>query len=539
MVKAKLGKALAKKLSDFIDEMKDKYAMTPDQTKSAIRNYANEGYLPKDPKRMLPGDDEPLALMVTNNTILPSTKADFMQDIFEQSVMDDVFGEARKELDLLKLRQLDPTKMTKQADGGRVGMIKGGLLKGLASLFKKKKPKKTEKFGPPRDPERDYETAAALKESRKRYDLERKNLSPLQDELDKMLIAEKKRGEDILNELKIATSEMEEKTKALEEFNRIADEDGIEAALEAFEDIINPKRTLNAEGGRVEMALGGAAKGIMEAIKLASRGVKPFGQKQTYKQNVKNIGLSNFDQVEVVTSKQIDELRNANDVDGLFEMLEDVVSGKKFGMANPAQRKVLQENIEEALNDIPLNRDSRERLSEDYFNMMEYYKPDLKETGKVIPFKPRDKKAKGGLMALLKQLGMRAPDKIADKKQIENVIRDPKTDLERIYKDRPSMGTKATPKDQPTIDEIRDMIQNDPRYNKLTAAQMDEVVKRETVRADFAYNMGISPEEVDDQIVDMLMMEGYASRFGFNIGGLIPPQKGPMSEGMGTLYRSK
>ena len=91
----------------------------------------------------------------------------------------------------------------------------------------------------------------------------------------------------------------------------------------------------------------------------------------------------------------------------------------------------------------------------------------------------------------------------------------------------------------PTIDEIRDMIQNDPRYNKLTAAQMDEVVKRETVRADFAYNMGISPEEVDDQIVDMLMMEGYASRFGFNIGGLIPPQKGPMSEGMGTLYRSK
>ena len=142
-------------------------------------------------------------------------------------------------------------------------------------------------------------------------------------------------------------------------------------------------------------------------------------------------------------------------------------------------------------------------------------------------------------MSLLKTLGMRAPDKIADKKQIENVIRDPKTDLERILKDNPSTGTKATPKDQPTIDEIRDMIQNDPRYDKLTAAQMDEVVKRETVRADFAYNMGIKPEEVDDQIVDMLMMEGYASKFGFNMGGLVPPQKGPMSEGMGTLYRSK
>jgi hypothetical protein len=84
MAKAKLGKALATKLKDFIDEMKDKYAMTPDQTKSAIRNYANEGYLPKDPKRILPGDDERLALMITTNTILPNRKAEFMQDWHDQ-----------------------------------------------------------------------------------------------------------------------------------------------------------------------------------------------------------------------------------------------------------------------------------------------------------------------------------------------------------------------------------------------------------------------------------------------------------------------
>jgi hypothetical protein len=159
-----------------------------------------------------------------------------------------------------------------------------------------------------------------------------------------------------------------------------------------------------SQGGRVNMFAGGPliGKGIMEAAKLAQKGIKPFGAKQTYKQNVKTMGLSNFDKVEVVTSKQIDELRNANDVDGLFEMLEDVVSGKKFGMANPAQRKILQENIEEALDDIPLNRDSRERLSEDYFNMMEYYKPDPKETGKIIPFKPRTKKSKGGTLPPLK-----------------------------------------------------------------------------------------------------------------------------------------
>jgi len=100
--------------------------------------------------------------------------------------------------------------------------------------------------------------------------------------------------------------------------------------------------------------------------------------------------------------------------------------------------------------------------------------------------------------------------------------------LERVYKDRPSMGTKATPEDQPTIDEIRDMIQNDPRYDKLTAQQMDEVVKRETTRADFAYNMGIKPEDVDDSVVDMLMMEGYPNRFGMANGG-----------GVGSLFKRK
>ena len=55
--------------------------------------------------------------------MVPGRKADFVQDIFEQNVMDDILGEARKEIDLLKLKRLDPKKMTKQADGGRVGMI--------------------------------------------------------------------------------------------------------------------------------------------------------------------------------------------------------------------------------------------------------------------------------------------------------------------------------------------------------------------------------------------------------------------------------
>ena len=321
----------------------------------------------------------------------------------------------------------------------------------------------------------------------------------------------------------IAEAEQMQYGQGMDAFRRMLD-DGEDPgeALEFLKSVF--KRTKQAKGGRVEMALGGAAKGIMEAIKLASRGIKPFGKKQTYKQNVKTLGLSNFDQVEVITSKQIDELRNANDVEGLLEMLEDVVSGKKFGMANPAQRKVLQENIEEALGDIPLNRDSRERLSEEYFNMMEYYKPDPKETGKVIPFKPREKKYSGGIAGILRQLlrrsGMNAPDKVADKKQIQNVIRDPNTELERRYVEGFD-GTPPTPANRMTIDEIRDMVQKDPRYDKLTAKQMDEVIIKETIRADFAYNMGIKAEEVGDDIVEMLYRERYQNRFGFIGGGIV------------------
>ena len=154
----------------------------------------------------------------------------------------------------------------------------------------------------------------------------------------------------------------------------------------------------------------------------------------------------------------------------------------------------------------------------------------------------RTKNAKGGrakfflgstkvgsyLAKMFGKMGMKAPDKIADKKQIENIIRDPDTDLERIFKDNPATGTKATPEDRMTIDEIRDMIQNDPRYDNLTAQQMDMVVRRATTRADFAYNMGIKPEEVDDGVVDLLMMEGYDKRFGFANGG-----------GVGSLFKRK
>ena len=367
-------------------------------------------------------------------------------------------------------------------------------------------------------------------------------ITGMTDESDAILKNMKKMEAEAKAMSEISMAEQQEIGSAIDTFNRMMDAgDDPAEALNFLQAALKKTRTKQAGGGRVEMALGGAAKGIMEAIKLAARGVKPFGQKQTYKQNVKNMGLSNFDQVEVVTSKQIDELRNANDVDGLFEMLEDVVSGKKFGMANPAQRKVLQENIEEALNDIPLNKDSRERLSEDYFNMMEYYKPAPKETGKVIPFKPREKKLKGGIAGLLKrimspklekemvekgpfQTGHRS-DIVGDMEQIKNVSRNEGVTLERL-------------------DSLYDMVQESPRYNEAMRGAMMKLVDYERFRAILLddnvklQRMLQNDPEGSEEFIRMLFREG-GSEPQFNLGGLVPPQKGPMSEGMGTLYRRK
>ena len=176
-------------------------------------------------------------------------------------------------------------------------MSKAKIIKGLLSLFQKKaNPKAVTKLdiGPPRDPGVDYETAAALKKSRKIFDAQQKNLNPLQEEMDRMLALEKANLDESLNKLKIQSAEMEEMTKVLDEFNRIADEDGMEEALKAMEGLMNPKRTLNAAGGRIGMGFGGQlGKGIMQAVRQAQKGFKPFGEKQTYKQNVKKVGLAN------------------------------------------------------------------------------------------------------------------------------------------------------------------------------------------------------------------------------------------------------
>ena len=381
------------------------------------------------------------------------------------------------------------------------------------------------------------------------------------------ILANMKRMEAEVTAMKeIAEAEQMQYGQGMDAFRRMLD-DGEDPA-EALEFLKNVfKRTENADGGRVGMALGGAAKGIMEAIKLASRGIKPFGQKQTYKQKVTSKGVSK-EQFDEIFEKQINkvpgEVSDEATGRGLYQSLleaEAVITGQKLGLLTQAQRtkiaKAMTEKVSKQIYDNPvsgLNNDYLEYMDDAIGRMdaileIEKLGGDLtpkpiysgreivaagidfsqldklgKKTDNVIPFKPREKKYSGGIAGILRQLlrrsGMSAPDKVADKKQIQNVIRDPNTELERRYTESIG-GTPPTPANRMTIDEIRDMVQKDPRYDKLTAKQMDQVIIKETIRADFAYNMGIKAEDVGDDIVEMLYRERYQNRFGFIGGGIV------------------
>jgi hypothetical protein len=355
-------------------------------------------------------------------------------------------------------------------------MSKIKLLKGLASLFKKKKPKKTEKFGPPRDPERDYETAAALKRSRKLYDLERKNLSPLQEELDKMLKAEQKSLDDTLTKLKIATSEMDEMGKVLDEFNRIADEEGIEEALKAFSDLMNPKRTLNADGGRIGMLSGGLAKGIMQAMRLAARGVKPFGEKQTYKQNVTKLGLANENALLNNFRTKLTGIMNMRQSqvpeEDLLNLFEDIATGKKYDMASPKSKQLMlgatmkgmrMRNIDGSdfqnfMADIGPKIKNRDILPDDVKKLLaeidesDAFMEELRgeSSSKIIPFlfgKPRKpKKADGGRVLDEILLSNVSSDEGFEKFLQEQAERDRETSLVRLRENIPGQDLSEADK---------------------------------------------------------------------------------------------
>ena len=149
---------------------------------------------------------------------------------------------------------------------------------------------------------------------------------------------------------------------------------------------------------------------------------------------------------------------------------------------------------------------------------------------KYMPNPKPTKKAEGGrihaqlglftgLGKLLSKMGMKAPDKIADVKQMQNVIRDEGTDLTRRI---------DTPKDKRTIDEIEQMFMDDPRYKGRTQSQMMKEIDKEKIRVDFAYNMGIEPEDVPDDVIEALYRDGYHLQFAN--GGAV---------GVGSLFKRR
>jgi len=299
-------------------------------------------------------------------------------------------------------------------------MSKAKIIKGLLSLFQKKaNPKAVTKLdiGPPRDPGVDYETAAALKKSRKIFDAQQKNLNPLQDELDRMLALEKSN----LDKLKIQSAEMEEMTKVLDEFNRIADEDGIEEALKALEGLMNPKRTLNADGGRVGMLSGGLAKGIMQAVNAARKGFKPFGEKQTYKQNLQNLGLANENALVNNFTNRLEKIMKTRQSqipeEDLYDLFENIATGKQYDMVSTPIKKDMLAAVMQAMRKRNVDgsdfqnfiadiapKTKRDILPNDVQSLLKQidesdaFMEQLrgKPSSKIVPFKPKTKKANGG-----------------------------------------------------------------------------------------------------------------------------------------------
>jgi hypothetical protein len=161
-----------------------------------------------------------------------------------------------------------------------------------------------------------------------------------------------------------------------------------------------------ANGGRIGMFAGGKllGEGIMQAAKLAKKGIKPFGKKQTYKQKVTKVGEDEFQKA---MKQHFDkELYLINKVKGprgnpeaeLFDLYEEIASKQRYSMLPEATRSKMLSQIDDSLKAMDVD-------GGDYQNFRSYLKDEygfanetaFKETGSnVIPFKPRTKKAMGG-----------------------------------------------------------------------------------------------------------------------------------------------
>jgi hypothetical protein len=161
-----------------------------------------------------------------------------------------------------------------------------------------------------------------------------------------------------------------------------------------------------ANGGRIGMFAGGKliGEGIMQAAKLAQKGIKPFGKKQTYKQKVTKVGEDEFQKA---MKQHFDkELYLINKVKGprgnpeaeLFDLYEEIASKQRYSMLPEATRSKMLSQIDDSLKAMDVDGGDYQNFRSYLFD--EYGFPNetaFKETGSnVIPFKPRTKKAMGG-----------------------------------------------------------------------------------------------------------------------------------------------
>ena len=349
------------------------------------------------------------------------------------------------------------------------------------------------------------------------------------------------------------------------------------------------------QGGRVGMFAGGKliGKGIMEAAKLAKRGMKPFGEKQTYKQKVTMKGVSD-DQFDEIFEKQLarvpDEVSDQATADGLNQSLreaEAIITGQKLGLLSQPQRTKIATAITKKVRDQIYGDNAR--FSNDYLEYMDdavarvedilqieklggditpkpifdgseiigaqvdfsqlpkllkkesTYKDtvksidtvedkindlinkladdksgELSKNRNVIPFKPKTKKAEGG------RIGFKDGDKV-------DTLFEPKYDSATGNYDVAG-GVDIGPFDM-NVRGSGNIDMNDPTMAYEAGLNLPNDFRIEGGYYDDAVMQPgmMSPEDE----LRLRIIKSFAN------GGTVPPQKGPMSQGMGTLYRRK
>ena len=532
----------ASNLDKFIDEAVKGTEFTPRQIKEAIVKDYNDAYLADDPKRISINDDDAIERLVDINTNYgKSDRQNYIEDVLEaafeinikKGAKTDPAEELKRLEGLQALQDLDIKGRKPNAAGGRIAKHEGGILDSIGT-----QPQQPVPISVRPSPGINISGIRPPKASDQPNAADAISTGPTVDQFGQIT----QRLDKIEGILQTQQPGLQPVPRG--GFPQIGTDRPPMAAhmgprFGMFDPFLEAKQMVDFSLSRVPKK---ERPAVMPAI-------SPFGPTNMM-ESPAEINPKQVVNMEDTYKLMEDEIPSATNLGGLGAIGQQILSGSFSPFANQGQlragyRQGGRVGMDEGGNVMMAMSDSSMEDADEHsyrlFNKpyVELTPDELKEfeeemmrlRSKFLATGGRVRANKGifaseVIMKFLKRFGMDAPDKVADKKQIENVIRDSDTDLERIYKDTAS--SKATPKNQPTIDEIRDMIQNDPRYDKLTAKQMDEVVKRETVRADFAYNMGIKPEEVDDQIVDMLIMEGYGRRFGFANGG-----------GVGTLFKRK